>query len=153
MPDNDNNEAFNRLTQARAATEIPAPSTDNHATIDDSNSVWNCITTAPFIKNLSGGQEQRLVLSADHIVQVQHNQIVKIQQAQNTTAQLEITITSAENQIHLVEHAPAVAPLLVGAVAGAVIGVATVLTGGAASLAQAAVAVDDCAVASLGGGL
>src|SRR5262245_59314813 len=106
MPDNDNNEAFNGLTQARAVTEVPAPSTDNHATIDGSNSVWNDLTNAPFITNLSGGQEQRLVLSADHIVQVQHNQIVKIQQAQNTTARLEITITSAENQIYLVERQP-----------------------------------------------
>jgi hypothetical protein len=41
-------------------------------------------------------QEQYLVLSADHVVQVQHNQIVKIQQAQNTTAQQETTIIRAK---------------------------------------------------------
>jgi len=96
MPDSENNEVFNRRPQTRAAKEVPAPGTDNHATIDGSNSVWNGLANTPFIKNLSGGQEQRLVLSADHVVQVQHNQIVKIQQAQNTTAQQEITIIRAK---------------------------------------------------------
>ncbi len=96
MPDNENNEVFNRRPQTCAAKEVPAPGTDNHATIDGSNSVWIGITNTPFINNLSGGQEQRLVLSADHVVQVQHNQIVKIRQAQNTTAQQEITIIRAK---------------------------------------------------------
>jgi hypothetical protein len=81
MPDNENSEVFNRLAQTRAAKEVPAPGKDNHATIDGNNSVWNGITNTPYIKNLSGGQEQHLVLSADHVVQVQHNQIIKIWQA------------------------------------------------------------------------
>src|SRR5215475_15416651 len=96
MPDSENNEVFNRRPQTSAAKEVPAPGTDNHATIDGSNSVWNGLANTPFIKNFSGGQEQRLVLSADQVVQVQHNQIVKIQQAQNTTAQQEITIIRAK---------------------------------------------------------
>ena len=82
MSDNENNEVFNRRPQACAAKEVPAPGTDNHAAVDGSNGVWNGITNAPFIKNLSGGQEQHLVLSADHVVQVRYNQIVKIKQAQ-----------------------------------------------------------------------
>jgi hypothetical protein len=97
MPDSVNNDVFNRRPLTCAAKEIPTPRTDNHATIDASNSVWNGITKSPFIKNLSGGQEQHLVLSAGHVVQVQHNQIVKIQQAQNTTAQQEITIIRAKS--------------------------------------------------------
>ncbi|SRR6266508_3147777 len=96
MPDSENNEVFNRRLKTCAAKEVPAPGTDNHATIDGSNSVRNGITKSPFIKKLSGGQEQHLVFSADHVVQVQHNQIVKIQQAQNTTAQQEITIIKAK---------------------------------------------------------
>jgi hypothetical protein len=96
MSDNENNEVFNRRTQTRAAKEVPEPGTDNHAAIDGSNGIWNGIRNAPFIKSLSGGQEHHLVLSADHVVQVQHNQIVKIQQAQNTTAQQEITIIRAK---------------------------------------------------------
>src|SRR5215470_8944516 len=100
MSDNENNEVFNRRTQTRTTKEVPDPGTDNHATIDGSNSLWNGITNTPFIKNLSGGQEQHLILSANHVVQVQNSQIVKIQQAQNTTAQQEMTITSAENQIY-----------------------------------------------------
>src|SRR5215510_9197568 len=96
MSDNENNEVFNRRTQTCAAKEVPDPGTDNHAAIDGSNGIWNGITNAPFIKNLSGGQELHLVLSADHVVQVQHNQIVKIQQAQNTTARQEMTIIRAK---------------------------------------------------------
>ena len=96
MPDNDNNEAFNRRTQTRAAKEVPEPGTDNHAAIDGSNGIWNGITNALFIKNLSGGQEQHLVLSADHVVHFQISQIVKINQAQNTTARQEITIIRAK---------------------------------------------------------
>jgi hypothetical protein len=96
MSDIENNEVFNGRIQTRAAKEVPAPGTDNHHTIDGSNSLWNGITNTPFIKNLSGGQEQHLVLSADHVVQVQNSQIVKIQQAQNTTAQQEITIIRAK---------------------------------------------------------
>jgi|SRR5215475_10559262 len=96
MSDNENNEVFNRRTLTCAAKEVPDPGTDNHATIDGSSSLWNGITNTPFIKNLSGGQEQHLVLSADHVVQVQHNQVVKIQQAQNTTAQQEIAIIGAK---------------------------------------------------------
>jgi hypothetical protein len=96
MSDNENNEVFNRRTQACAAKEVPEPGTDNQAAIDGCNGIWNGITNAPFIKNLSGGQEQHLVLSADHVVQVQHNQVVKIQQAQNTTAQQEIAIIRAK---------------------------------------------------------
>src|SRR5215475_12199317 len=96
MSDNENNEVFNRRTQTRATKEVPEPGKDNHATIDGSNGLWNGITNTPFIKNLSGGQEQHLVLSADHVVQVQYNQVVKIQQAQNTTAQQEITIIRAK---------------------------------------------------------
>ena|SRR5262245_25118021 len=95
MSDNENNEVFNRRTQARAAKEVPDPGTDNHSAIDGSNIIWNGITNAVFIKNLSGGQEQHLVLSADHVVQVQHHQIVKIQQAHNTTSQQEIAIIRA----------------------------------------------------------
>jgi hypothetical protein len=101
MPDNENSEVFNRLAQTRAAKEVPAPGKDNHATIDGNNSVRNGITNTPYIKNLSGGQEQHLVLSADHVVQVQHNQIIKIRQAQSTTAPQEMTISSAENQIQV----------------------------------------------------
>ena len=96
MSDNENNDVFNRRTQTCAAKEFPDPGTDNHAAIDGSNGIWNGITNAPSIKNLSGGQEQHLVLSADHVLQVQHNQVVKIQQAQNTTAQQEIAIIRAK---------------------------------------------------------
>ena len=96
MSDNENNEVFNRRSLTCAEKEVPDPGTDNHAAIDGSNGAWNGITNAPFIKKLSGGQEQHLVLSADHVLQVQHNQIVKIQQAQNTTAQQEIAIVRAK---------------------------------------------------------
>jgi hypothetical protein len=96
MSDNGNNEVFNRRPLTCAAKEVPDPGTENHAAIDGSNGLWNGITNAPFIKNLSGGQELHLVLSADHVVQVQHNQIVKIQQAQNTTARREMTIIRAK---------------------------------------------------------
>jgi hypothetical protein len=96
MPDSENNEVFNRRTQTCAAKEVPDPGTDHHAAIDGSNGVWNGITKAPFTKNLSGGQELHLVLSADHVVQVQLNQVVKIQQAQNTIAQQETAIIRAK---------------------------------------------------------
>jgi len=96
MSDNENNEVFNRRPLTCAAKEVPDPGTDNHAAIDGSNSLWNGITNAPFIKNLSGGQEQHLALSADHVVQIQLNQVVKIKQAQNTTAQQEIAIIRAK---------------------------------------------------------
>src|SRR5262252_5679175 len=96
MSDNENNEVFNRRTQTRTTKEVPDPGTDNHATIDGSNSLWNGITNTPFIKNLSGGQEQHLILSANHVVQIQLNQVVKIKQAQNTTAQQEIAIIRAK---------------------------------------------------------
>jgi hypothetical protein len=99
MPDNENSEVFNRRSLTRIAIEVPGPGTDNHTTIDGNNSVWNGITNTPFLKNLSGGQEQHLVFSADHVVQIQHNQTVKIRQAQCATARQEMTITSAENQI------------------------------------------------------
>jgi len=96
MSDNENNEVFNRRSLTCAEKEVPDPGTDNHAAIDGSNSLRNGITNAPFIKNLSGGQELHLVLSADHVVQIQLNQIVKIQQAQNTTAQQEMMIIGAK---------------------------------------------------------
>ena len=96
MSDNENNEVFNRRPLTCAAKEVPDPGTDNHAAIDGSNSLRNGITNAPFIKNISGGQELHLVLSADHVVQIQLNQIVKIQQAQNTTAQQEMMIIGAK---------------------------------------------------------
>jgi hypothetical protein len=101
MTDNENNAVFNRRSLTRTATEVPGPETDGHADIGNSNGAWNGITNTSFINNLSGGQEQTPVLSADHIVQIQHNQTVKIQQAQSTTARQEMTITSAENQIQV----------------------------------------------------
>jgi uncharacterized Zn-binding protein involved in type VI secretion len=52
-----------------------------------------------------------------------------------------------------VEHTAALAALLAGAVGGALIGAAIVLTGGAAAPAIAAVAVAACAGASMGGGI
>ena len=101
MMDNENNAVFYRRSLARTATEVPDLGTDGHADIGNSSDAWNGITNPSFINNLSGGQKQNLVLSADHFVQAQHNQTVKIWQAQSTTARLEMTISSAENQIHV----------------------------------------------------
>jgi hypothetical protein len=101
MPEDKVDEVFDKRSLTRTVKILPEPGTDGHALIDGSKSVWNGIIDTSFINNLSGGQEQNLVLSADHVVQVQNSQIVIIQQAQSTTAQQEITITSAENQIHV----------------------------------------------------
>jgi hypothetical protein len=101
MPENKADEVFNKRSLTRTVNE-PEPGTENHALINDSKSAWNGgIINTSFINNLCGGQEQNLVLSADHVVHVQNSQIVIIQKAQSTTAQQEITITSAENQIHV----------------------------------------------------
>jgi hypothetical protein len=101
MPENKVDEVFNKRSLTRTVNELQA-GTDDHALINGSNSAWNDgIIKTSFINNLSGGQEQHLVLSADHVVQVQNSQIVIIQKAQSTTAQQEITITSVENQIHV----------------------------------------------------
>lgn len=103
MPENKVDEVFNKRSLTRTVNELPEPGTDGRANIDGSKSAWNDgIIKTSFINNLSGGQEQNLVLSADHVVQVQNSQIVIIQKAQSTTAQQEITITSAENQIHVI---------------------------------------------------
>jgi len=102
MPENKADEVFNKRSLTQTVNELPKPGTDNHALINGSNSAWNDgIIKTSFINNLSGGQEQHLVLSADHVVQVQNSQIVIIQKAQSTTAQQEITVTSAESQIHV----------------------------------------------------
>ena|SRR5215813_1046031 len=101
MPENKIDEVFNKRSVTRTVKEVPEPGSDSHALIDGSKSAWNGIIDTSFINNLSGGQEQNLVLSADHVVQVQNSQIVIIQKAQSTTAQQEITITSAERQIHV----------------------------------------------------
>jgi len=102
MPENKVDEVFNKLSLTRTVKQVPEPGADNHAIIDGSRSPWkDTVINTSFINNLLGGQEQQLVLSADHIVQVQNSQIVRIQQAQSTTAQQEITITSAENKVHV----------------------------------------------------
>jgi hypothetical protein len=102
MPENKADEVFNKRSLTQTVNELPKPGTDNHALIDGSKSAWNDgIIKTSFINNLSGGQEQHLVLAADHVVHVQNSQIVIIQKAQSTTAQQEITVTSVENQIHV----------------------------------------------------
>jgi hypothetical protein len=101
MPENKIDEVFNKRRLTPTVKDVSEPGTDGHALIDGSKSVWNGIIDTSFINNLSGGQEQNLVLSADHVVQVQNSQIVIIQRAQSTTAQQEISITSAQNQIHV----------------------------------------------------
>jgi hypothetical protein len=102
MPENKADEVFNKRSLTQTVNELPKPGTDNHALIDGSKSAWNDgIIKTSFINNLSGGQEQHLVLAADHVVHVQNSQIAIIQKAQSTTAQQEITITSAESQIHV----------------------------------------------------
>lgn len=102
MPENKADEVFNKRSLTPTVRKVLEPGTDGHAIIDGSKSAWNGgIINTSFINNLSDGQEQNLVLSADHVVQVQNSQIVIIQKAQSTTAQQEITITSAENQIHV----------------------------------------------------
>jgi hypothetical protein len=101
MPENKFDEVFGKRSLTRTVKGLPEPGTHGHAFIDGCKSDWNGIIDTSFINNLSCGQEQNLVLSADHVVQVQNSQIVTIQKAQSTTAQQEITITSAENQIHV----------------------------------------------------
>ena len=102
MPENKADEVFNKRSLTQTVRKVPEPGIDGHALIDGSKSAWNGgIINTTFINNLSGGQEQNLVLSADHVVHVQNSQIVIIQKAQSTTAQQEITITSAESQIHV----------------------------------------------------
>jgi len=101
MPGNGNNKVFGKQSLTRTATEVPDPGTDSHAEIMGSYGVWNDITNTAFINKLPAGQEQELVSTADHVVQVQNNQIVRIQQAQATTAKQEIMITSAENQVYV----------------------------------------------------
>lgn len=101
MADNQNKPVFGGQSETRTAREVPAAGTDNHVDIDLSDGTWNGITDSSFIRNLAGGQDQNLIRSADHVVQVKKNQIVKIEQAQHTTAKGEITIISTENQIYL----------------------------------------------------
>jgi hypothetical protein len=101
MPENKFDEVFDKRSRTRTVKGLPEPGTDCHAFIDGSKSGWKGIIDTSFINNLSCGQEQNLILSADHVVQVQNSQIVIIQKAQSTTAQQEITITSVENQIHV----------------------------------------------------
>jgi len=55
-----------------------------------------------FINDLSSGQYQNLTSSADYVEHFQKNHIVTIQESQSTTAQQKITITSAENEIHVI---------------------------------------------------
>lgn len=101
MPDDENMSVFGGQNLTCTATEVPVAGTDNHIGIEASSGVWNTVADTSFIRNLSSGQDQDLICSADHVVQVQSNQINNIQQSQRTTAQREITITSAENQIHV----------------------------------------------------
>ena len=101
MADNQNKAVFGRQSETRTAREVPAAGTDNHIDVELSDGTWNGITNNSFIRNLSGGQDQDLIRTADHVVHIQNNQVVRIEQSQRTTARGEITITSTENQIHL----------------------------------------------------
>jgi len=96
-----NNAVFNQQSETRTAQEVPAAGKDNHIDIDQSDGAWNGITISSFIKNLSGGQDQELIRSEDHVIRVQRNQIVNIGLSAQTTANEEITITSTENQIYV----------------------------------------------------
>ncbi|MBO0859041.1 MAG: hypothetical protein J2P21_11310 [Chloracidobacterium sp.] len=101
MPDSGNNKVFGRQSLTRTAREVPGPGMDSHAEIKGGAGVWNGITNSAFFNKLPAGQEQELISTADHVIHVQNNQIVRIQQAQATTATQEITITSTENQVYV----------------------------------------------------
>jgi hypothetical protein len=101
MADQQNKPVFSRQSETRTASEVPAAGTDNHIDINLSNGKWNGITDNSFISNLSGGQDQDLIRSADHVVQIQNSQLVRIEQSQSTRARGEITITSTDNKIHV----------------------------------------------------
>lgn len=102
MSSNNNNEVFNKLQMTPTATPVPPAGYDNHNDIDGSRAAWNRITDTSFINDLSFGQDQGLTGSADHVLNIQKNQIVTIEQAQTTTANQKITIKSAENEIHVI---------------------------------------------------
>jgi hypothetical protein len=101
MADQQNKPVFSGQSETRTASEVPAAGTDNHIDINLSDGRWNGITNNSFIRNLSGGQDQDLIRSADHVVQIQNSQLVRIEQSQRTRARGEITITSTENRIHV----------------------------------------------------
>jgi hypothetical protein len=96
-----NKPVFEQKTEILTGTKVPEAGKDNHVDIEMSSGKWNGITDSAFIQNLAGGQDQDLIRSADHVVQVQKNQIVNIELAQHTTAKKEITVTSKENHVHV----------------------------------------------------
>lgn len=99
---NNHKKVFNKQTLIHTTTKVPQAGGDNHANIHGSHAAWKKINDTSFIDDLSAGQEQRVTSSADQVVKIQKNQIVTIEEAQATTAKQKITITSAENEIHVI---------------------------------------------------
>jgi uncharacterized protein (DUF2345 family) len=97
----ENKPVFNEKTEIPTANKVPKAGTDNHIDIAMSSGQWDVITNSTFISDFAAGQDQDLIRSADHVVQVQKNQLVNIGEAQKTTANREITITSTEKHIHV----------------------------------------------------
>lgn len=102
MANNPSRPVFDQQTEVPTAQPVPQPGSDCRIDVNCSEGAWNNgIIKTSFLKDLSDGQEQDVIRTADHVVQAHKNQIVSIGQAQRTTAREEITITSTENQVYV----------------------------------------------------
>jgi hypothetical protein len=103
MPDKNTKKAnvFDMQTAVATANQVPPAGSECHVT-DNGQANLKSVTDTSFIKNLSLGQHQNLTRTADHVEHFQNNQIVTVQGSQTTAAQQKITITSTENEIHVI---------------------------------------------------
>ncbi len=102
MADKKSKPVFDRQTAIPTRGPLPKPGSHNHINVNWSDGDWdNGIDKSAFLKNLSDGQEQNVIRTADHVVNAHKNQIITVGLAQKTTARKEITITSAEDQVYV----------------------------------------------------
>jgi hypothetical protein len=98
---NNNSRVFDMRTAVTTTTPVPPAGSDNHAPEGDQANL-DRVTDTSFINDLSFGQYQNLCRTADYVEHFQNNQIVTVEGSQSTVAQQKITITSVENEIHVI---------------------------------------------------
>ncbi len=101
MPGNKNESVFDMQSSVVTTCPVPTPGSENHAP-DGSQANLDRMTNTSFVRDMSFGQYQDLTRTDDYVEHFQNNQIVTVGGSQSTTAQQKITITSAENEIHVI---------------------------------------------------